>query len=285
MGVLGPISAVFSCRTLDQTKKMENRDMQPQDEMIYENSSGYDAPGRPARRGRITLIAVIALLAIAAFFARDQLLKIRNAEVMGLASFTKEEVLELAGISGSTTYFSLNEEKIRTRINANRYLEFVSLERVWPSGVILVVNERRPAANVLHMGVQYVVSQDGMVLESTSKIALDNGCIKVTGMNVRDIRVGSVMVCQRAERLEAMQELLLELRLQQVEDKVSELNLASLDSIYLVTVDGYTANLGDAQELRAKVGTVRAVVQELRRRGLSGGMIEATVPGQASYRP
>ena len=264
---------------------MENGNMQPQNEMNYDASSGYDAPGRPARRGRATLIAVIALLAVTAFFAREQLLKIRNAEVIGLVSLTREEVLAQAGISASSTYFSLNEEKIRERINDNRYLEFVSLERVWPSGVILVVNERQPVANILHMGVQYVISQDGMVLESSSQITLDNGCMKVTGMNVRDIRVGSVMVCQRTERLEAMQALLLELQLQQITGKISELNLASLDSIYLVTVDGYTANLGDAQELRAKIGTVRAVVEELRRRGLSGGMIEATVPGQASYRP
>ena len=66
---------------------------------------------------------------------------------------------------------------------------------------------------------------------------------------------------------------------------VAEINIASLDSIYLITQDGYTANIGDAQDLRAKIGTVRAVVSELRRRGLTGGMIEAPVPGQASYRP
>ena len=76
-----------------------------------------------------------------------------------------------------------------------------------------------------------------------------------------------------------------ELELQGVLDKTSELNLTSLESIYIVTLDGYTANIGGAEELRAKIGTVRAVVQELRNRGLTGGMIEAHVPGQASYRP
>ena len=82
-----------------------------------------------------------------------------------------------------------------------------------------------------------------------------------------------------------MQSVLEELDAQGVLFQMSELNLSSLESIYLVTLDGYTANIGNAEELRAKIGTVRAVAEELRRRGLGGGMIEATVPGQASYRP
>ena len=66
---------------------------------------------------------------------------------------------------------------------------------------------------------------------------------------------------------------------------MAELNLSSLESIYIVTLDGFTANIGSAEELRAKIGTVRAVVRELRNREKKGGMIEATVPVQASYRP
>lgn len=267
---------------------MESMNRPPEEKMNQQPSpegGGYESYARPSRRGRYTVIAVIVMLLIAAIFARSQWLRIRDVEVFGLIDMTPAQVLDLAGIDAGSTYFNLNEKKISQRINANRYLEFVSMEKLWPNGLILTVNERRKTANFLYVGVQYILAEDGMVLESTNNIALDNGCIKVTGLNVHDIRVGARVVCQSQTQLETMQNVLAELKMQGVLGDMAELNLSSLESIYLVTMDGYTANIGDSEELRAKIGTVRAVAEELRRRGLMGGIIEATVPGQASYRP
>ena len=264
----------------DSNRPLENMENQPAQE-----GGGYEQWTRPSRRGHYTVIAVIVMLTVAALFARSQWLRIHDVEVIGLVDMSKEQVLQLAGIDGSSTYFNLNEKKISQRINNNRYLEFVSMEKFWPDGLVLTVNERRKTANFLYVGVQYILAEDGMVLESSTNIALDNGCIKVTGLNVHGIRVGAKVVCQQPLQMETMQNVLDELRMQGVLADMAELNLSSLESIYLVTMDGYTANIGNGEELRAKIGTVRAVADELRRRGLQGGMIEATVPGQASYRP
>ena len=132
---------------------------------------------------------------------------------------------------------------------------------------------------------EFGVASDGMVLEAYASLRLDNGCIKTTGLNIRDIRVGSQVVCYNSEQLDAMLNIVAELDAQGCMNEIAEMNLSMLDSIYLVTTDSYVANIGDAQQLRPKIGTVRAVVTELRNRGLKGGMIEATVPGEASYRP
>ena len=265
---------------------MDGMNTQPQrqpEEKPATESYGF-APS-PSRRGLYTVIAVILLLTVAAVFARGSWLRIKNTEVTGLVTYTKERVLAQAKITGSTTYFGLNEDSIRKNIEDDRYLRYIGMEKIWPNGLILHVQERRRLGNVLFMGVQYVISPDGMVLESSNSIDLDNGCVKVTGLDIRDIRFGAPLVCQDETQRETMEQLFEELEIQGVLGQISELNLSSLDSIYLVTLDGYTANIGSSEELRAKVGTVRAVVQELRNRGLQGGMIEATVPGQASYRP
>lgn len=264
---------------------MDNKQTDNAQYQAYETENSYQYNARPSRRGLFTVIAVIVLLTVAAFFVRDQFLRIKHVEIAGIQDISREEVIFLAGIDSSSTYFSLNENKIREGIDANRYLEFIAMEKVWPDTVILHLNERSRIVNVLYMGVQYVLSEDGMVLENSGSLALDNGCIKVTGMDVRDIRVGAKIVCQNPAQLEVMNGILVELDLQGIRADISELNLADLESIYLVTMDGYTANVGNAEEMRAKIGTVRAVADELRRRHLKGGLIEATVPGQASYRP
>ena len=267
---------------------MDEQQSPPQPERAPEEKAaneGYGFAPRPARRGLITVIAAILLLTVAAVFVRGAWLRITDTQVVGLITYDKERVLRQAGINEKSTYLNLNENRIRRNIEDDRYLRYIGMEKRWPNGLTLYVQERRRQVNVLFMGVQYILSADGMVLENTNNINLDNGCVKVTGLDVRDIRFGAPLICQDAAQLETMGALMDELELQGVLDKTSELNLTSLESIYIVTLDGYTANIGGAEELRAKIGTVRAVVLELRKRGLTGGMIEATVPGQASYRP
>ena len=271
---------------------MELNNMQPGTEPAQTPNQSQDdvriigeMPGRPAKRGLYTLIAVLVMLTVAAFFVHDQVFKIRDVDIRSVQNISQEEVMRLSGITANTSYFGLNEEKIRAGIESNRYLRFESMEKVWPNGVILNIQERQPCINVLNAGIQYVVASDGMVLESYASLRLDNGCIKTTGLSIRDIRVGSQIVCYNSEQLDAMLDIAAELDAQGCMDEIAEINLSMLDSIYLVTTDSYVANIGDAQELRPKIGTVRAVVAELRSRGLKGGMIEATVPGEASYRP
>ena len=273
-------------------KPMEPNNMQPGTEPAQTPNQSQDdvriigeMPGRPAKRGLYTLIAVLVMLTVAAFFVHDQVFKIRDVDIRSVQNISQEEVMRLSGITANTSYFGLNEEKIRAGIESNRYLRFESMEKVWPNGVILNIQERQPCINVLNAGIQYVVASDGMVLESYASLRLDNGCIKTTGLSIRDIRVGSQIVCYNSEQLDAMLDIAAELDAQGCMDEIAEINLSMLDSIYLVTTDSYVANIGDAQELRPKIGTVRAVVAELRSRGLKGGMIEATVPGEASYRP
>lgn len=271
---------------------MEPNNMQPGTEPVQTPNPGQDdvriigeMPRRPAKRGLYTLIAVLVMLTVAAIFVRDQVFKIRDVEIRSVQNISQEEVMRLSGITANTSYFGLNEEKIRAGIESNRYLRFESMEKVWPNGVILNIQERQPCINVLNAGIQYVVASDGMVLEAYASLRLDNGCIKTTGLNIRDIRVGSQVICYSSEQLDAMLNIVAELDTQGCMNEIAEMNLSMLDSIYLVTTDSYVANIGDAQQLRPKIGTVRAVVTELRNRGLKGGMIEATVPGEASYRP
>ena len=53
----------------------------------------------------------------------------------------------------------------------------------------------------------------------------------------------------------------------------------------MLTGNGYTVHLGNTENLRAKIGTVRAVEEELQRMGHKDGVIEASVPAVATYTP
>ncbi|MBQ9263981.1 MAG: cell division protein FtsQ/DivIB, partial [Clostridia bacterium] len=158
-------------------------------------------------------------------------------------------------------------------------------EKQFPDSVILYVKERVPRANVQVMGVTYQMDEEGMILERLGNVQPSGDLITVTGFQTREIRVGSPIVATMASQMDAYEGLMQEVILQGFSDQVSELNLSNPDSLYLITKDGYTAHLGDGTELRAKIGTVRAVVAKLREMRRNGGMLEASVPGVATYMP
>ena len=251
----------------------------------YNAVNTQEVARRPSRRGLITVIAVIIMLVVAGFVVHNRMYRIEEVEIRSIFDVPYGEVLQLAGIGGNTSSLSLNENKMRESINSDLRLDYQGYEKVGRNKIILYVNERRPVANVLYNGLQFVCSADGMALSRQTTLALDNGYITVSGLNLRDIRVAAHMVCQNEAQLDAYRAMFEELQLQGIRNEVAELNFSSLESIYMVTTDGYTVNLGNVNDLQGKIGTARAVIAELRQRGLKGGMVEATVAGIATYRP
>ena len=246
------------------------------------------APNPPPARKRSgvrTVILSLILICAVAVLLNESVLKIRNVAVVGNYAVSWDQVVAAAGLNGSVSYFALNEKKIAAGINANRYLVFQRMEKEFPSSVTLYVRERVARANVQVMGVTFQLDEEGMVLERRGTTQPADDLIAVTGFQAKEVRVGSFIVPGMASQLDAYKQLMEEIFLQGFSGQVSELNLSDPDSLYLITVDGYTVHLGDTSDLRAKIGTVRAVVAKLREMGRYGGVIEASVPAVATYTP
>ena len=258
------------------------------------------APQRQLNRKRVGIVSfVLALLVIltASMIVHENWLKIKsdNIEVKGLEQFSKETVINAAGLDQPVSYFAINESKIAQGIESNRYLVYEGLEKHFPHSLTLYVRERKSVVMVQELGAIYYLDEEGMVLERKQRDkqkqkeeeSSDNPeeLIVVTGLKPKDLRVGKIMTTSSASHMTAYIELLGELSQQGFLNEVSELNLTDPENLYLVTQDGYTVHLGDASQLRPKIGTVRAVVAELRRMGKIGGMLEASIPEEVIYSP
>ena len=139
----------------------QNNPFETEQEQTPQGGGGYAAAARPARRGLYTIICVLALLTVAAVLMRSQAFRVYDhTEVIGLSSFSRDDVMRLAGITRGTTYFGIDEEAIRKGINSNRYLDYEGLEKIWPNMLILMVKERTPCVNFLYRGVQYTLADD-----------------------------------------------------------------------------------------------------------------------------
>ncbi len=244
--------------------------------------------GGALRRGTATIVAVVVLLFIAGLLLKDTifLIKRQNAHVEGLVLFSEDEVLQIAGIGENTSFFSLRQSDIASRIDANRYLSFLGMETHFPDGVTLRVRERVACANMLHRGMQYILDDEGYVLERAQSIRMDNGLMALTGFALySDMILGAPVPCQRPAQLETYVALLAELRAQGFLSEIVELNITSTESLFMVTASGYTVHLGDGSDLRAKIGTVRAAIEQRQLEQLPAGILDAAKPGFATYSP
>ena len=244
-------------------------------------------PKAPQRTGLFTMLGMFVLIFAILVILNETMLKIRHVAVVGNEKKTWEEIVRTAELDRPVSYFTVNEKTVARNLQSDRYLVLERMEKVFPNGLTLFVHERHPIARVQEMGMEYVLDEEGMVLEqyliSTSG---DYGELMfITGLKPKEMRMGQVMQPGSALQAEALKALLREVILQGITGEISELNVADPENLYLITTDKFTAHLGNMDDLCAKIGTVRAVVAYLRGAGSTGGMLEASIPGEVIYSP
>ncbi len=239
----------------------------------------------PIKRFPFRLMLVSLVLVLILLVLRYAVFVVRKVNVSGTSAEIWQTVSKATGLDQGMFYFSVNEDRVRSGVESNRYLIFDSMEKFVPGTVNVKVTQRRPYAFFTHLGVGYVLAQDGMILEQTRELRLGDQLMKVIGLAVWGQQSpGSLPASTDPAQAETMLELFEELAVWGFAGQVYELDIAESLSIKLQTIDGYTINLGSSNQLHAKVGTVASVVNELRRRQMTGGIIEATRPGEATYR-
>lgn len=251
-----------------------------------QNTEGISEPIPMTPGRRMLIISCVLLIGVSlAFILRATLFSIRFVRVIGIHNLTWQQVATSAGITRASSYFNIREDKIRDGVNSNRYLIYERMQKVFPNTLILYVKERQPVASINYIGVSYIMADDGLILTQMPQFPDSNTMMRISGLALRDIREGRLPLSSREGQIDACVALAREIYAQGFSHEIIDINLSEPSSIYLTTRDGYSVHLGDASSLKAKIGTVRAVLPELRRMGRKGGTIEATVWGEATHRP
>lgn len=259
----------------------------PQDFMPWNPEEVKPPVKRKLKPGVKAVFICLSVILVAVILLCGGLFRIRTITVVSdsmMSEAREREAIQWAGLEKGMSYFSVSEKKVRQSMEQNRYLICQDVQKFLPGTVVLYVQERFARANVHVLGVTYLMDEEGMVLERLTG-SMDDNLPVVTGMQTRDVNVGKTIVAGSEEQLDAYRRIISELVSQGWLRGVSELKVSDPDSLYLMTVSGYTVHLGTTESLRAKIGTVRAVEEKLRQMGHKGGVIEASVPAVATYTP
>ena len=245
--------------------------------------------GAKAGRARLIRAAAGTVLFIAAvlLILRFAVYSVKDIQVTGNTNISDEEVIRISGIRRGDSIFSLNEKTVEERITSDYRLQFRYMARELPGKVVLSVREREPCCWLTYCGIMYVMDKNRMVLyESENPADRPTDLVEVKGLEVRSNTVVGQFINLGSEMQQSIfSELFLEMKVLGCTDRIAEADISNTGSIILVTRNGFTAGLGDRENLHAKIRSLLLVQDELVRMGNTGGTINVSNPENPIYTP
>jgi cell division protein FtsQ len=91
--------------------------------------------------------------------------EIASIALTGEKQLTREEILNIAGISGRASLLFLDADAARTRLKANAWIADATILKLFPDRLHIAITERRAFALWQKDGRVGVVSRDGVIVE------------------------------------------------------------------------------------------------------------------------
>ena len=104
-------------------------------------------------------------------------------------------------------------------------------------------------------------------------------------MDIRVCEVGRQLMLNKTAQMEVYATALLELKVMSAMDQILELDLSDMDNLFLVSTDGYSVRLGNADNLHAKLRAMLMTLDWLRQEGYGAGTVDVSVPVNPTYIP
>ena len=238
--------------------------------------------GSGAVKKFIGIVAVVVLIAVALC---GTVFRVHAIHVSGNTTVTEEAVIRLSGLRVGQSSMTIDDEAVMRKIESNRYLRCTLVDVQWNS-VTIHVKERVPAVYINHNGMIITMDNRGFVLEET--LAAETGfehLVKVTGMDVRRCALGQQISLHSNTQLETYTQILVELKAMKGIDLLRELDMSSMDSIYLTTRDDFYVRLGSEEDIHAKLRAFLITREKVIEMGYAKGTIDVTDPGRPTYLP
>jgi hypothetical protein len=136
---------------------------------------------------------------------------------------------------------------------------------------------------VNYLGVALVIDDQGYVMEQLGEMP-DYGLTVVTGVRATSYQVGQRLMSDVPLQVESMLKVLSAIQAQPLGGRISELNVADLDNMYMMEKGGMMVKIGDETRLKEKLVWMQSVLdQQLYPEGTNTGILDVSSGSSAVY--
>ncbi len=213
------------------------------------------------------VLGVILIIVNLPFF------KINEVLIYGNDRVASEEILEEVGYkSNVTNYIFLNKKQVKEKLLFNSYIKDVHFEYVFPSKMIIDIEERVQVAYVPYSQNNYLyISREGIVLQTSNQLLEPLPIIK--GVNFKEFTVGETLIINGEEILKDTVNIINIMKKYGIETKKLIIDISNSDIIQIKYND-FLINFGEATEIDKKVRTLYGILIALEERPELQGEID-----------
>ena len=210
-------------------------------------------------------------------------LKVADIEVSGTTRYEAADIIATSGIESGDNLFAINKFEVAEKIlEEYPYIEQIKIRRRLPDTFTFEIVERVPTAYIESEGNRWLIDNNAYIVELLSKDAAVK-VPKITGGEVVTPREGSELILKNEDQLIALKEVLTSLRKTEMTDKTVRVDIGKLYAINIVLGERFLVELGDSQDLAAKIRMLNAVLSELGE--YDKGTINVSAIKEARFRP
>ncbi|MEX1307658.1 MAG: FtsQ-type POTRA domain-containing protein [Eubacteriales bacterium] len=233
------------------------------------------------RRSGIGMLIFILVLLIALLFIGWRYFRVSKIEVEGNVNIKADYIAMLTGIKTDQNLFAINTDKVKTYINSDPYLEYYALKRIYPSTVRVEVYERIPAALLIGKNKNYVLDNQGNVLEAIDQ--MDYTLMRITGLEGFTAIPGQSLSTQTPYQYDALTAILKDVEYNTLSKMVMTMDISDINQITMRTNIGFTVMFGQAEKVSDKIIWIEKAIEELAKSNITTGTINVVSGDSAAY--
>ncbi len=259
---------------------------QPQEESLSAAEAVERAQKAHAKRKThvfFRFLLLLAIVTVGVVVAQQTLFRLETVYVIGNEKKTPQQVVISSGLARGHNMLAIEETDVARAMAQDHTIIFKGMQKEYPNTIYLYIQERKTVATMQWLGMLYTLDDQGMVMTEENSAILPAGLPVVTGFKASSVMVGQMLGLRDNSQLEAFQQIMYELEQQMYANQVSGINLSDPENLYLVTLEGVTVRLGNAEYMEGKIGAVRTCMSHLRQLNVSGGILDVTDVKDLSY--
>lgn len=215
---------------------------------------------RRTSRKAFVLFMLIAVLILTLMIS--PVFDITVITVEGNSKISSEDIIEASGLKEGVNIFKADLSKAKTYISMMPYVDFVTVKRVMPGTIKILIEESKPVAYIPFIGSYICIDSKGKIVEVFSKLE-EIKLPVILGLKFSEFTIGQVIQAEDDKKMELVKASLKEIIHNDLLNQITEIDVNDVYNIRLKVRDKIDVNLGDGTRISFRMSFLRGILEQL----------------------
>ncbi len=219
------------------------------------------------RRSTLAIVFIILLVLAVFCFINSNYFNVQAIRIQGNFYLDSSTIKTMAGIPDHINIFKLNLYDIEEKLDQNHLIEDVSIEREFPSTIIITLTERIPVGVIVLNGHYIEIDNEGIVL------SLDGTHFDIPFITGCKGKIPSIGNKIDMNDLDFILDILKQIE-KNTQLQIAEINMTQKDDMTFFTNDAITVYVGSNQDIGKKIKLLNSILNDIHSKNQDVGMID-----------